>query len=75
MNGRPLLRVIRGGWLWEDRMRCEAFKSEHPGARVYHVGDMQQAVFPYGDREVTLTRETLRELLDDAEEFFRADPG
>ena len=75
MTDRPPLRLILGGSPWEDLVRSERFKAAHPGAQVYPVGDMVQAVFPYGtDREVTLTRKTLRELLDDAEELFRADP-
>ena len=74
MNDWPPLRVILSGTPWEDLVRSEQFKLAHPGAQVYPVGDMQQAVFPYGTREVTLTRQTLRELLDDAEELFLVDP-
>ena len=52
---------------WPRRV---AFEQAHPGSGFYRVGTMTQAYVPVGGESMTVTRPTLREVLDALGKIF-----
>jgi hypothetical protein len=55
--------------------RRDAFAGAHPGTLFSRPGGMSQACVPQGSGTRTVTREGLRELMDELERIFPAPGG
>jgi hypothetical protein len=66
------LMMIHGGQ-YGQALRQAAFEREHPGTEFTHrpVGGLLLAWVPFGSGGVQFSGRSLRELLDEAEKFFR----
>ena len=63
----PFLGFVEDAQQWP---RWAAFERIHPDATLARVGDMTQAHVRDGGDELTVTRPSLRNLLDALEEIF-----
>ena len=68
----PFLGFLDDARQWP---RWAAFEKAHPDATFARVGDMAQACVKDGSDEITVTRPTLRELVDALERIYDGESG
>jgi hypothetical protein len=68
-----LILTLNGAAPFTQLLRQCRFERDHPGSEFTHapVGGLLLAWVPYGSGGVQFSGESLKELLDAAEEFFR----
>ena len=60
---------------YDQVLRLNRFRKDHPAVVIAPGNGWWQALIPAPDCEIVTTRYTLRALLDKLDELFSADPG
>ena len=75
MEERAALRLRLVPDEYDQVLRLDRFRQDHPAIVVWAGNGWWQAVIPAQDGETVTTRYTLRALLDKLDELLRANPG